>query len=81
VWFATVARNHQANGNFSDIPIWYRPGERPECFDDAKAALRMLAGDRRGPGIMAYTNARTEVIDDAMMKIEPAEGLRQLPTN
>ncbi len=81
VWFATVARNHQANGNFSDIPIWYRPGEWPECFDDAKAALRMLAGDRRGPGIMAYTNARTEVIDDAMMKIEPAEGLRQLLTH
>jgi hypothetical protein len=81
VWFAIVARNHQANGFFTDIPIWYRPGERPECFDDAKAALRMLARDRRGPGIMAYTNARTEVIDDAMMKIEPAEGLRQLLTH
>jgi hypothetical protein len=81
VWFATVARLHQANGFFTDVPIWYRPGERPECFDDAKAALRMLAGDRRGPGIMAYTNARTEVIDDAMMKIEPAEGLRQLLTH
>jgi hypothetical protein len=81
VWFATVARLHQANGFFTDIPIWYRPGERPECFDDAKAALRMLAGDRRGAGIVAYTNARTEVIDDAMMKIEPAEGLRQLLTH
>jgi hypothetical protein len=81
VWFATVARLHQANGFFTEVPIWYRPGERPECFDDAKAALRMLAGDRRGPGLIAYTNARTEVIDDAMMKIEPAEGLRQLLTH
>jgi hypothetical protein len=81
VWFATVTRLHQANGFVTDVPIWYRPGERPECFDDAKAVLRMLAGDRRGPGIMAYTNARTEVIDDAMMKIEPAEGLRQLLTH
>ena len=81
MWFAIVARNHQANGNFADVAIWYRLGERPECFDNAKAALRMLAGDRRGPGIMAYTNARTEVIDDAMMKIEPAEGIRQLLTH
>jgi hypothetical protein len=81
VWFATVTRNHQANGVFADVPIWYRPGETPECFDNAKAALRMLAGDRRGPGIMAYTNARTEVIDDAMMEMDPAEGLRQLLTH
>ena len=80
VWFATVARLHQANGFFTDVPIWYRPGERPECFDDAKAVLRMLAGDRRGPGNMVYTNARTEVIDDAMMEMEPAEGVRQLLT-
>jgi hypothetical protein len=80
VWFATVARLHQANGFFTDVSIWYRPGERPECFDDAKAVLRTLAGDRRGPGIMVYTNARTEVIEDAMMEMEPADGLRQLLT-
>jgi hypothetical protein len=81
VWFATVARLHEANGFFTDIPIWYRPGERPECFDDVKAALRMLAGDRRGPAIMAYTSARTEVIDNATMEMEPAEGVRQLLTH
>jgi len=23
VWFAIVARNHQANGNFADVAIWY----------------------------------------------------------
>jgi hypothetical protein len=80
VWFATVTRLHQANGFFTDIPIWYRPGQRPERSDNAKAALRMLAGDRRGHGILAYTNARTEVIDDAMMEMDPAEGLRQLLT-
>jgi hypothetical protein len=78
VWFATVTRQHQTNGIFTDVPIWYRPGERPECFYNAKAALRMLAGDRPGPGIFDYTNARTEVIDDAMMELEPVEGVRQL---
>jgi hypothetical protein len=80
VWFATVARLHQANGFFTSVPIWYRPGERPECFDDAKAVLRMLAGDCPWPCIMAYTNARTEVIDDAMMEMEPVDGLKQLLT-
>ena len=81
VWFATVTRNHQANGVFADVPIWYRPGERPECFDDVKAVLVALAGNRPGPAIMAYTNARTEVIDDAMMEMEPADGVRQLLTH
>jgi hypothetical protein len=80
VWFAIVARLHQANGFFTDIPIWYRPGERPECFDNAKAVLLTLAGNRPGPGTVAYTNAKTEVIEDAMMEMEPMEALRQLLT-
>jgi len=78
VWFATVTRNHQANGIFADVPIWYRPGERPECFDNAKAVLLTLAGNRPGPGTVAYRNAKTEVIEDAMMEMEPVDGLRQL---
>jgi hypothetical protein len=80
VWFAIVARNHQANGYFTDISIWYRPGERPECFDNTKAVLLTLAGNRPGPGTVDCTNARTEVIDDAMMEMEPKEGIRQLLT-
>jgi hypothetical protein len=60
------------------IPISYRPGERPECFDHAKAVLLTLAGNRPGPGTVAYTSAKTEVIEDAMVEMEPMEGLRQL---
>ncbi len=80
VWFATVTRQHQANGFFTDIPIWYRPGERPECFDFAKGVLLTLAGNRPGPGTLDYTNAKTEVIENAMMEMEPVDGLRQLLT-
>jgi hypothetical protein len=78
VWFAIVARYHEANGNFADVPIWYRPGERPECFDNAKAVLLTLAGNRPVPGTVTYTNATTEIIEDALMEIEPGDGLRQL---
>ena len=78
VWFAIVARNHQANGFFTDVPIWYRPGERPECFDNAKAVLLTLGGNPPGPGFVAYRNAKTEVIEDGMMDMGPVDGLRQL---
>jgi hypothetical protein len=80
VWFAIVRRNHQVNGNFTDVAISYRPGERPECFDDTKAALITLAGNARGPDTMSYRKAKTVVIDDAMMEMEPADGLLQLLT-
>ncbi len=78
VWFATVTSNQQADGVFADVPIWYRPGERPECFDHAKAVLLTLAGNSPGPGTASFTNAKSEVIDDALMEMEPMEGLRQL---
>jgi len=81
VWFATVIRNHQANGIFADVPIWYRPGERPECFDNAQVALLTLAGNPPGPVTVDNRNAKTEVIEDAMMEMEPMKGLRQLLTH
>jgi hypothetical protein len=80
VWFAIVDRHHQANGNFADVAISYRPGEKPECFDHVKAVLLTLAGHRPRPGTVDYTNATIEVIDDAMMEMEPMAGLRQLLT-
>ena len=80
VWFATVTRHHQANALFADVGLWYRPGERPECFDHEKAVLLMLAGNRPGPGTVDLSNAKTEVVEDAMMELEPEDGLQQLLT-
>jgi hypothetical protein len=80
VWFAVVGRNHQANAHFTDVAVAYRPGERPECFDNTKAVLLALGGKRPGPGTVAFTNAKTAIIEDAMMGVEPVEGLRQLLT-
>jgi hypothetical protein len=80
VWFATVARNHQANGNFADIAICYRSGQRAECFDNTKAVLLTLAGNPPESGTVAFTNAETEVIEVAMMEMKPVDGLWQLLT-
>jgi hypothetical protein len=81
VWFATVARNHQANGIYADLSTSYRLGERPECFDTTKAVLRALAGNRPHSETVSYANARIEVIEEAMMEMAPVEGLRQLLTH
>jgi hypothetical protein len=80
MWFATVTRNHQANGIFADVAIAYRPGEKLEWFDITKAILLTLAGNPPGPGTLDCRNATTEVIEDAMMEMEPVDGLRQLLT-
>jgi hypothetical protein len=81
VWFAIVARHYLANRRFVELSAAYRPGERPECLDNVEAVLRTLAGNRPGPGTVGYegcANARIEVIEDAILEMEPAEGLRQL---
>ncbi len=79
MWFAVVTRNHEASGIFADVSIWYRPVERPECFDNTNAVLLTLAGRCPSPVTVAYANAKIEVIGDAMMEMAPMEGLRQLP--
>jgi hypothetical protein len=78
VWFAIVGRNHEANGNSAEVAVSFRPGERPECFDNTKAVLLALAGNRPGPRAVAYRNAKTDVIEDAMMEMEPVDGLSLL---
>ncbi len=80
VWFAIVGRNHQASGIFTDVAMCFRPGERQEWFDNTKAVLLTLAGNRPVPGTVAYRNTKTEVLEDAMMEMEPVDGLRQLLT-
>ena len=65
MWFATIGRNRPATGIFADTAICYPPAESPECFVHAKAVVLTLAGNRPEPGNAAYTNAKTEVIEDS----------------
>jgi hypothetical protein len=75
VWFAILTRHHQANGRFADVAYWYRPGEKPECFDNARAALLTLAGNPPEPSTVDFRNTKTKVLDDAMMEMEPVDAL------
>jgi hypothetical protein len=78
VWFAMVDRNHQASGLSTDILLSYRPGERPDCFEITKTVLSTLAGNPRGLGTEAYSTAQIEVLEEAMMVMDPVEGSRRL---
>jgi hypothetical protein len=80
VWFATVTRNHQADAIFADVALWFRPGERPESFDNTKAVLLTVARNRSGPGTVDFTNAKIEVLEVATMEMGPVDGLKQLLT-
>ncbi len=80
VWFAVAVRNYQADGNFADVHASYRPGEIPEYFDNTKAILLTLAGNPPGSGPVSFTKAKIVVLEDRLLEIEPAEGLRQLLT-
>jgi hypothetical protein len=77
-WFATVSRLHQANGAVTYLALSYRLGDRLECFNETKVVVRALARDCLGPDAADCENAQIEVVEDAMMGMEPVQGLRQL---
>jgi hypothetical protein len=53
-----------------------RPGERHEDFANTRGVLSLLAGDAAGSPTADPTDVEIEVIEDALMKTEPVEGLR-----
>jgi hypothetical protein len=78
VWFAVLARDHQADGKFVDIPFAYRPGEHPEPFDTTRAILCTLAGKPFDPDKAAVPAHEIQVLEDEMMEKEPIKGLQEL---
>jgi hypothetical protein len=78
VWFAAALRYHRADGAYADMPVAYRYGESPENFRNERAVLLTLAGRPPGHAFWDCALANVEVIEDAMMELEPREGLRRL---
>jgi hypothetical protein len=78
VWFATVSRYYHADGSFADLPVSYRPGEWPDNFNYERDFLLTIAGNPPESGSEDWTDARVEVIEEAMMEMAPLGGLRQL---
>jgi hypothetical protein len=78
VWFAILARNHQADVKFVDILFTYRPGEHPESFETTRAILCALAGKPFDSDKAAVPAPEIQVLEDEMMEKEPVEGLQEL---
>jgi hypothetical protein len=77
-WFGVVFRCYQGNGDVVDLPVAVRPGEDPPAFENTRAVLRLLAGDAAGSPTADRTDVEIEVIEDALMNLEPVEGLRRV---
>ena len=77
-WFGVVFRCYQSNGDVVDLPVAIRPGENPHDFENTRGVLCLLAGDTAGSPAGDPTNLEIEVIEDALMSMEPVEGLRQV---
>jgi hypothetical protein len=77
-WFGVVYRNYQGNGDVLDLPVAVRPGEKPQDFENTGGVLCLLAGDAAGSPAADRTNVEIEVIEEALMSMEPIEGLRRV---
>ena len=77
-WFGAVFRGYQGNGDAVDIATAIRPGERFQDFENTRHVLCLLAGDAAGTRVADRANVEIEVIEDALMKMEPVEGLKWL---
>jgi hypothetical protein len=77
-WFGVVFRSYQGNGDVVDIAMAIRPGENPQVFENTRAVLCLLAGKSTGSPVADRTNVEIEVIEDALMDMEPVEGLKRV---
>jgi hypothetical protein len=77
-WFGVVFRSYQVNGDVVDLPVAVRPGEDPQFFENTRGVLCLLAGDAAGSPAAVRTSVEIEVIEDALMNLEPVEGLKRL---
>ena len=77
-WFGVVFRCYQSNGDVLDLPVAVRPGEDPWFFENTRGVLCLLAGDAAGSPTADRTDVEIEVIEDALMNLEPVEGLRRV---
>jgi hypothetical protein len=77
-WFGVVFRYYQSNGDVVDIPVAIRPGSDPDFFGNTRGVLCLLAGDDSGSPAADPTDVEIEVIEDALMSMEPVEGLRRV---
>ena len=71
-------RCYQSNGDVVDLSVAVRPGEQPQFFENTRGVLCLLAGDAAGSPVADRTDVEIEVIEDALMNMEPVEGLRRL---
>jgi hypothetical protein len=77
-WFGIVFRYYRGNGDVDDLPVAVRPGENPQDFESTGGVLCLLAGDAAGSPAADRTNVEIDVIDEALMSMEPIEGLRRV---
>jgi hypothetical protein len=77
-WFGVVFRTYQDNGDVVDIAMAIRPGERPGDFGNTRGVLCLLAGKPTGSPAVDRTSVEIEVIEDALMNMEPVDGLKRV---
>jgi hypothetical protein len=77
-WFGVVFRNYQDNGDKVDLAMAIRPGEKPEDFGNTRGVLCQLAGKPTGSPAVDRASVEIEVIEDALMDMEPVDGLKRV---
>jgi hypothetical protein len=77
-WFGVVFRTYLDNCDVGDIAMAIRPGERLGDFGNTRGVLCLLAGKPTGSPVVDRTSVEIEVIEEALMNMEPVEGLRQV---
>jgi hypothetical protein len=73
-----VFRNYHGNGDGVDRAMAIRPGENPQAFETTRGVLCLLAGDATRSPAADPTDVEIELIEDALMSMEPVEGLRRV---
>jgi hypothetical protein len=80
-WYALTYRGYNSSGEFGEVTQIRRLSDAAARLDELQAVLPTAAGNPARSSALDFSNARVEIIPDALQAVDPREAITSLISN